>query len=292
MKIVTATIAVIVSILAITTVMIPTLADNVSHDTTYSNVPAGGVHYTYYDTTAKIPNLTISYDGENMTVNGQSVKWDVYTPAIVTSNLTIAAQSGSTGPNCTHTNIATAPAGATSYPSQITKLTAISLTVTSGKISGTVSTSAGAYTIAETTLSWAYVQNSNGHYTAVNQTNGSVYVSSINDLTWQYRSGSANTYTVHNGKVLDRTGAETDTLANGDFTAVETVYSEGDTTILKVTWPATEHKGSTVAWAIAPASYTIEDHEDTTEEKILNMLPLILMVSLVLGLVGLAIRRT
>lgn len=304
MKIVTAAISMIVAILAITTIMIPTLADNTHYeepeDTVYSNVPLGGVRYTYYATKATIPNLTIEYNSEssaNITVNGAVAKWGVNTPAIVTSNLTIAAQSGSTGPNLTHTNIATVSDGGTAYPSQITKLTEIHLSITSGTVSGTVKTASATYTIKATDLSWAFVQSANGEYTAVNQTAGGVYVSALSDLTWQYRSGSAYTYTVHGGKVTDREGTQTATLTNADFTGVETVYNEDGVTVLKVTMPPTTHKSSSVAWAIAPASYTIEgtepeEPEKTVEMKILDLLPLILMVSLVLGLVGLAIRRT
>lgn len=303
MKIVTAAISMIVAILAITTIMIPTLADNTHYeepeDTVYSNVPLGGVRYTYYATKATIPNLTIEYNSENsanITVNGSVAKWGVNTPAIVTSNLTIAAQSGLSQPNITHTDIASVVGEGTDYPSQITRLTEIHLTVTSGVISGTVKTTSATYTIESTALSWAYVQSANGEYTAVNQTAGGVYVSSLSDLTWQYRSGTTDTRTVHGGKVTDKEGTQISTLTNADFTGVETVYNEDGVTVLKVTMPPTTHKSSSVAWAIAPASYTIEgkepeEPEKTVEMKILDLLPLILMVSLIIGLVGYAVRR-
>lgn len=293
MKVIKMSIAAIVCILAVTAIMIPVLNDTVPHDTVYDNVPEGGVLYTYYNGTASIPSITITTNQSgDVLVNGQIAETDVHTPAIVTSNLSIAPQAGSTGVTVTHTNIATLVGEGTAYPSQITKVNDIDLTVTGGKISGTVKTSGGAtYTIAETTLGWAYVQSSTGTYTAVDQTAGDVYVASIADLTWQYRVGSNDTHTVHDGKMTDKTGTNPTDLTDASFTAVTTEYSKGDVTILKVTMPPVSYKSTSVAWAIAPASYTIDDHEETREEKIIALVPLLTMVGLVLAIVGTAMSR-
>lgn len=293
MKTIKMAIAAIVCILAVTTVMIPVLNETVPHDTVYDNVPEGGVYYTYYNGTTKIPNMTISMNNKGeVLVDGKIARTDVNTPAIVTSALSIAPQTGAPGVTVTHTNIAELVGEGTVYPSQITRVNSIDLTVTAGKIKGTVQTSAEAtYNIKETTVTWAYVQAPTGSYTAVSQTGGDVYVSALTDLTWQYRVGSNDTHTVHNGTDVNNKGENAVTIANSDFTAVSTVYNKDGVTILKVTMPPTAHKSASVAWAIAPASYTINDHKETREEKIIALVPLLTMVGLVLALVGAAMTR-
>lgn len=289
MKIIKMSIAAIVCVMAVTAVMVPVLNDAVPHDTTYSNVPGDGVHYAYYEDS--IPNLTIEWDGTNMTVNGSTVKWDNNTPAIVTSALSVASQSGTNGPNITHIGIATDEQGSTTYGSQISGLKTINLTVTGGKISGTATTANHTYTIAETSVSWAYVQSYGGTYTAIKSTEGYWYTYGLDTITYQYRNSSSSTYTVHDGTVTKANGDLVATLTGEMFASIETIYDEDDVTVYKVGMPVSTYTYSTTAWAIVNASVTIDDHEETTEEKIISVVPLALLAGLVLSLVGAALTR-
>lgn len=290
MKLISAIVGVVIAIIAITTVMIPTLADNVPHDTTYSNISGDAPLYTYYEDS--IPDLVIKWDGSKMTVNGSAAKWGNTTPAIATSALSIASQSGNSNPNITHIGIATDEGGQTTYGSQISGLTAIDLTVTGGKIAGTVKTSAHTYTIAETALDWAYVQAYGGQYTAIDTTAGhNWYTYGLDKITYQYRHTSSTTYTVHDGKVTKPNGDTVATLAASNFTAVDTIYDKDGVTVYKVAMPVKDYTAATTTWAIVNADVTVNDHKETTEETILNFVPLILIMGLLLGVVGLAIRR-
>lgn len=289
MKVVKMAIASMIAIIAVVGIMIPILGDTVPHDTTYSNIPEGGALYTYYEDS--IPNLTIKWDGTRMTVNGATVKWDDNTPAIVTSALSVASQSGTNGPNITHVGIATDEQGGTTYGSQISGLKTIDLTVTGGKISGTATTANHTYTIAETSLSWAYVQSYGGTYTAIKSTGGYWYTYGLDTITYQYRNSSSSTYTVHDGTVTKPNGDLVATLTDEVFASFETIYDEDDVTVYKVGMPVSTYTYSTTAWAIVNTSVTIDDHEETTIEKIIGIVPLMLLAGLILSLVGAALTR-
>lgn len=289
MKVVKMAIASMIAIIAVVGIMIPILGDTVPHDTTYSNVPEGGALYAYYEDS--IPSMTIKWDGTRMTVNGATVKWDIHTPAVVTSALTVASQSGTTGPNITHIGIATDETGSTAYGSQISGLKTIDLAVSGGKISGTVTTANHTYTIAETALSWAYMQTYGGNYTAIDSTAGSWYTYGIDRITYQYRNTSTSTYTVHDGKVTKPNGDLVATLSDSDFTSIETIYDEEETTVYKVGMPVKVYTNATTAWAIVNTSVTIDDHEETAVEKIIGIVPLMLLAGLILSLVGAALTR-
>ena len=293
MKIISSIVSVVFAVALIMMVAVPVIGDSLNGDETFYN--DGSQKYAFYES-GSIPNRHYTYDGTDFKIDGVKYELGKLTPACFTSALSI---SNITRVSVTHNNILTGDQGATAFNGQIVDLKSLDITISGGKVSGSMVKTTGSgesatdhtYTLTQTTLNWAFLPATNGEFTAVSIDSGAIYVESLNDLSYVSAPGAA--YAILYDGTATHSG--TTTTAEALFPNVETLYDDDGGSVLKVTMPPTEgsfFKGSSTFWIMAPASVFHDDVEVTTEDQLVSFIPLLLILGVVIGVIGMVVRRS
>ena len=286
MKIISSIVSVVFAVALVMMVAVPVIGDSINNDDIYHN--DGAQRYTFYAGDS-IPDRHFTYDGTDFKIDGVNYELKRLTPAAFTSKVAISSISGV---SVTHGNLLTTTG--TAYKSQIVGLASLDITVSGGKISGTLVKGETTYTLPETAIDWAFFPAKNGAYTAVSIDAGSsIYTDSLNSLAYVSAPGNAFVE-LYNGTATSQASGNPTTTAAELFTDVDTLHDGEGGTVLKVNMPpgnTSFFKADSTFWIMAPATVVHHDLEVSTEDQLISFIPLLLILGIIIGVIGLIVRR-